>query len=242
MLGIHPPTTLQALDADMIPIQGGTFWMGSDQDSSWGESPKHQVKVSDFELGRYPVTQGLWQEIMGTQPAYFSHPHLPMEQVSWNDCQDFIKKLKKRSGKSYRLPFEAEWEYAARGGNLHLKHAQWQMLDYAGSLDMDEVGWYEDNSFFGTHSGMEKLPNPLGLVGMSGNLWEWCQDWHSSFYYQACINRKIVENPKGPEMGSSHVVRGGSWYDSDRSTRVALRGSGRPNGCDHGIGLRLARK
>ncbi|WNJ19625.1 formylglycine-generating enzyme family protein [Pontibacter sp. G13] len=236
MISTHPPTTLQALDADMIPIQGGTFWMGSDLDLSWGEAPKHKVQVSDFELSRFPICQGLWHSVMGSHPARFKHPLLPVESASWEKCQMFIRRLNDISGQFFRMPTEAEWEYAALGGLNNN-----QTFTYAGSNDMAEIGWSVKNAFNTTHTGKEKLPNRLGIVGMSGNVYEWCQDWHDLAFFQNCLDNGKVTNPEGPKTGSNRVIHGGSWYGSVRGLRVSYRSSEHPEYGILDIGFRIVR-
>ncbi|MEM6342959.1 MAG: SUMF1/EgtB/PvdO family nonheme iron enzyme [Bacteroidota bacterium] len=175
-------------------------------------------QVPTFEIGRYPVTQGEWEVVMGTNPSHFKGgPRLPVEQVSWNDAEDFIQKLNKKTGQNYRLPSEKEWKYAAKGGRRS------QDYKFAGSNRLTEVGWYRQNSGDRPHPVGEKAPNELDLYDMSGNVWEWCQD-----IYQVNINNR--------------VIRGGSWFDSGRGCHISNRVQDVPR--DHRdifIGFRLAR-
>ncbi|MBQ3247459.1 MAG: SUMF1/EgtB/PvdO family nonheme iron enzyme, partial [Alistipes sp.] len=164
---------------EMVFVKGGTFTMGataeqgSDADSD--EKPAHSVTVSNFYIGKYEVTQAQWEAVMGKNPSRFKGDNLPVERVSWNDIQKFIEKLNAKTGKRYRLPTEAEWEYAARGGN------QSKGYKYSGSNDIGSVAWYTDNSSSPTHPVGQKQPNELGLYDMSGNVYEWCSDWHGSY-------------------------------------------------------------
>ncbi|MCB0840855.1 MAG: formylglycine-generating enzyme family protein, partial [Bacteroidetes bacterium] len=161
------------LSFEMIFIEGGTFMMGSDREEAYDrEKPVHEVSLDSFYLGKYPVTQALWEEVMGNNPSHFQGENNPVEKVSWNDTQDFIKNLNELAGKEYRLPTEAEWEFAARGGN----HTEG--YKYSGSDRLKEVGWYSENSAV-THPVSEKPANELGIFDMSGNVFEWCQDKYS---------------------------------------------------------------
>nr|NQU90486.1 formylglycine-generating enzyme family protein [Bacteroidota bacterium] len=207
-------------EPEMVFVKGGTFTMGcTSEQSDCGdeEKPVHQVTVSDFYIGKYEVTQKQWREVMGasaalSNPSYFKNcDDCPVEQVSWNDVQEFIKKLNQLTGKNYRLPTEAEWEYAARGG------VSASSTTNAGSNNLAEVGWYGDNSGSKTHPVGQKKSNELGIYDMSGNVWEWCSDWNGSY------SSSSQTNPKGPSTGSLRVIRGGSWYVSARYCRVALR-------------------
>lgn len=200
----HTPNTTSDIigDFDMVYVEGGTFTMGatSEQgsDAYSDESPAHSVTVSDFYIGKYEVTQAQWRAVMGSNPSNFKGDNLPVEQVSWNDIQKFITKLNTMTGKTFRLPTEAEWEYAARGGN------QSKGYKYSGSNTLDNVAWYY-NSGGKTHPVGQKQPNELGLYDMSGNVWEWCQDWYGSY------SSSSQTNPTGPSSGSYRVLRGGDW-------------------------------
>jgi formylglycine-generating enzyme required for sulfatase activity len=197
---------------DMVFVQGGSFQMGSDEYSS--EKPIHQVTLSDFYIGKTEVTQRQWYAIMGTNPSYFKNcDDCPVKQVSWNDVQEFLQKLKQKTGKNYRLPTEAEWEYAARGGNKSRGYT------YAGSNNIDDVAWYNSNSDSKTHSVAGKDANELGIYDMTGNVWEWCSDWYDENYY----SNSPSSNPKGASSGTYRVLRGGSWYDYTPVCRAAYR-------------------
>jgi formylglycine-generating enzyme required for sulfatase activity len=210
---------------DMVLVQGGTFQMGE----KGVAEPVHAVTLSDFEIGKYPVTQKLWQEIMGANPSHFKGcDDCPVEKVSWDDVQEFLKKLNTRyPGKTYRLPTEAEWEYAARGGSLS------KGFVYAGSNDLKEVGWFDENSDYKTHPVGGKKANELGLHDMSGNVWEWCADWYGTY------SSGSQTNPTGPTTGSYRVGRGGSWYSYARYCRVSYRGYYAPGGRYFYLGFRL---
>ncbi|MEZ4827061.1 MAG: SUMF1/EgtB/PvdO family nonheme iron enzyme [Bacteroidia bacterium] len=234
-LPFTPATTIETLEDDMVFVEGGEFVMGGEWHDN--EKPIHKVALDGFYIGRFPVTQALWKAVMGSDPEELSFPHLlrPVEGVSWEDCQEFIKKLNHETGKTYRLPTEAEWEYAARGGKYS------QGFTYAGSNNLFEVGWYDDNSQEITQPVGLKRPNELGIFDMSGNVDEWCQDWYGSDYYTQCAKQKIIHNPKGPKSGEYRVVRGGSWYIDDYNCRVAYRLNALPSDRYLSFGLRLCR-
>ena len=233
--------TVNGVSFNMIAVTGGTFTMGATaeqgSDAYSDEKPAHQVTLSDYCIGETEVTQELWQAVMGSNPSYFTgNLQRPVEQVSWNDCQEFIKKLNQLTGKTFRLPTDAEWEYAARGGS------QSQGYKYAGSNTIGDVAWYYDNSYnkgsshpdYGTHPVGQKHPNELGLYDMSGNVWEWCQDWYGDY------SSGSQTNPNGPSSGSYRVNRGGSWSDIAWGCRVSIRVSNTPTNRGGSLGLRLA--
>ena len=216
----------------MKRVEGGTFRMGSDDREAYSdEKPIHSVTVSTFHMGETEVTQALWKAVMGTEPTYNGGwtdkygrgNNYPAYRVSWDDiCGSdgkgtdpncFLYRLNRLTGKSFRLPTEAEWEYAARGGSRS------NGTKYAGSVSIDSVAWYGDNSGSKTHPVKGKSPNELGLYDMSGNVWEWCGDWYGGSYY----SNSPSSNPKGPSTGSYRVLRGGSWYDLARNCRVSIR-------------------
>ncbi|MBR7126769.1 MAG: formylglycine-generating enzyme family protein [Prevotella sp.] len=216
----------------MVKVSGGTFQMGatSEQGSdAYSDEKVHQVTLSDYYIGETEVTQELWQAVMGSNPSYFTGSGLlPVEEVSWDDCQTFITKLNVLTGMQFRLPTEAEWEFAARGGNSS------QGYKSSGSNNIDDVAWYTYNSNSKTHEVGTKAPNELGLYDMSGNVWEWCQDWADSYSSSA------QTNPTGPTSGSHRVNRGGSRGSSAGSCRVSKRGSIGPGNRSDSLGLRLA--
>ncbi|HZK08832.1 MAG TPA: SUMF1/EgtB/PvdO family nonheme iron enzyme, partial [Bacteroidales bacterium] len=224
---------------EMIFVKGGTFTMGctSEQsDCGYDEKPTHKVTVSDFQIGKYQVTQKQWREVMGSDPAdlrFKGCDNCPVENVSWNDVQEFIKQLNQKTGKKYRLPTEAEWEYAARGGAS--TSSATGATKYAGSNNIDEVAWYTDNSNSKTHPVGMKKPNELGIYDMSGNVNEWCSDWYGSY------NSGSQINPQGPITGDCRVVIGGSWGSNYRYCRVAFRNWDFPVKKSSYDGFRLAR-
>lgn len=226
------PAVIQNLVSNMVYVEGGTFTMGATseqgKDAYDDERPAHQVTLSSFSIGKYEVTQEEWEAVMGNNPSSFKGAKRPVERVSWNDCQEFIRKLNTMTGKRFRLPTEAEWEYAARGGNKSIGYK------YAGSDNLDRVAWYDSNSGNATHDIGQKSPNELGLYDMSGNVWEWCQDWYGGYYSFS------QTNPSGPSSGSIRVDRGGSWYDNARCCRVSDRDNYSPGAAGLNLGLRLA--
>ena len=219
------------ISIDMVRVEAGTFTMGATPemgDPFDADKPAHRVTLTnDYYIGKYEVTQALWKAVMGNNPSYFKGDNLPVEQVSWNDCQEFISKLNRITGKTFRLPTEAEWEYAARGGN---KSRGYQ---YSGSNNPSNVAWYDDNSGDKTHAVGTKQPNELGIYDMSGNVWEWCQDWYETYSSSSQVN------PTGANSGSCRVVRGVSWYNNARNCRLSLRGSNTPDFRSSNLGLRL---
>lgn len=224
---------VNGVEFNMVKVAGGTFQMGatSEQGSDYfdNELPVHQVTLSDYYIGEIEVTQELWQAVMGSNPSNFRTSNkLPVEIVSWNDCQTFITKLNQLTGMQFRLPTEAEWEFAARGGNKSKGYK------YSGSNDIDEVAWYYYNSGGETHEVGTKLPNELGIFDMIGNVWEWCQDRYGSYSSSA------QTNPTGPSTGSNRVIRGGSWDSEPRYCRVSRRYGCTPDRSDRYLGLRLA--
>ena len=221
----------------MVPVKGGTFTMGATaeqgNEAESEENPSHQVTVSSFMIGQTEVTQELWKAVMGWNPSKWNGPKLPVEEVSWDRCQEFIKELNELTGENFRLPTEAEWEYAARGGVKSLGYK------YSGSNNVDDVAWYSVNSnvsgiVFETHDVATKRPNELGIYDMSGNVWEWCQDWYGESYYSSSPS----SNPTGPESGSYRVCRGGSGDNDAGGCRIASRGRCSSRGGN--LGLRLA--
>lgn len=219
------------INIEMVKVEAGSFYMGATsemQNPYSDEKPDHRVTLTNnYYVGKYEVTQALWQAVMGSNPSNFKGDALPVEQVSWNDCQDFISKLNAMTGKRFRLPTEAEWEYAARGGK---KSRGYQ---FSGSITLGDVAWYKENSGSKTHVVGTKQPNELGIYDMAGNVWEWCQDWYGSY----CISPQT--NPTGAVRGSDRVNRGGSWGNSAGYCRTSCRVNSTPDYRYIGLGLRL---
>ena len=213
--------TVNGVSFTMKYVEGGTFQMGATpeqgNDAYNDEKTVHSVTVSDFCMGETEVTQALWVAVMGSNPSSFKGDNLPVESVSWDDCQEFIRKLNVLTGKKFRMPTEAEWEYAARGGNRSNGYK------YSGSNSISDVAWYgsgKDN----THPVKTKKANELGLYDMTGNVCEWCSDWYGSY------NSSAQTNPTGPSSGSKRVSRGGSWNNAyARSCRTSSRFYGNPD-------------
>ena len=224
---------VKGVEFKMIKVEGGTFSMGATSEQSSDafdyEKPVHSVTLSDYYIGETEVTQELWEAVMGSNPSEFTgNDQRPVENVSWNDCQEFIKKLNQLTGKEFRLPTEAEWEYAARGGKYSRGYK------YSGSNNSDEVAWYDSNSGSKTHPVKTKKDNELGLYDMSGNVWEWGNDWWG------CYQSNSQTNPTGPSEGESRVLRGGGWCYFDMGVRVSRRDYLTPGYRHIIIGLRLA--
>ncbi|MDR1974471.1 MAG: formylglycine-generating enzyme family protein [Bacteroidales bacterium] len=225
------------LNFDMVAVEGGTFTMGctSEQGNACpgNESPSHSVTLSDFYIGKYEVTQKLWWDVMGSWPgtapssSYGVGDNYPMYYVSHDDIQSFLTALNQKTGKTYRLPTEAEWEYAARGGS------QSQHYKYSGSDSIGDVAWYWDNSSETSHEVGTKAANELGIYDMSGNVWEWCSDWWGSY------SSSSQTNPTGPASGSGRVHRGGGWHHDAPYCRVAYRYNFAPSYSNNRLGFRL---
>lgn len=216
---------------NMVYVAGGTFKMGATSEQgrdAWDyEKPAHRVTLSSYYIGKYEVTQAEWKAVMGSNPSYFKGDNLPVEDVSWDDCQTFIRKLNALTGRKFRLPTEAEWEFAARGGTNSRGYK------YSGSNTLNSVAWCGGYSGGKTHPVGQKSPNELGLYDMSGNVYEWCQDWYGGY------SSSSQTNPVGSNSGSVRVRRGGSWYNDSWGCRVSNRYYNTPS--FRGIlGLRLA--
>ena len=225
---------LEKFHDSMVLIEGGEFFMGCSAVQGVCESDEHplrRVKVASFELSKYEVTQEMWQLVMGTSPSLFRDcPQCPVETVSWNDIQQFLIKLN-ATGSNYRLPSEAEWEYAAKGGTLA------KATRYAGGDDVDEIGWYYLNSNNRTHPVGEKLPNELGLFDMSGNVREWVQDCRQESYQ----NAPVTGEPWEVGTCERKSIRGGSWYGKPNYLRTANRFWYTPSFQNNNLGFRVAR-
>ena len=237
LLGTWPAQTITvgSVTFTMVPVQGGTFTIGATaeqgDEATDREKPAHQVTLTTtYCIAATEVTQALWQAVMGNNPSGFTGDlNRPVEQVSWNDCQTFISKLNQMTGKTFRLPTEAEWEFAARGGNLS------QGYKYAGSNDIEAVAWYSGNAGGTTHAVATKQANELGLFDMSGNVLEWCQDWYAGFTSDA------QTNPTGPVTGSNRVYHSGCFDYPAHGCRVAFRYYSSPTYAgSNRLGLRLA--
>ncbi len=224
---------VKGITFEMKPVEGGTFQMGAtteqgDDYDSYFEKPVHSVTLNDYYICSTEVTQALWKAVMGNNPSHFKGDKLPVEQVKWDDCQTFISKLNQLTSENFRLPTEAEWEYAARGGKKRKGYK------YSGSNSLDKVAWYADNSGEKTHEVATKQPNELGLYDMSGNVWEWCQDWYGDY------SSSSQTNPTGASTGSNRVLRGGYWGNGARYCRSSYRGYDDPADRGYSLGLRLA--
>ena len=242
---IHPiqAISVNGVSFNMIKVQGGTFTIGAtpeqESENPWDdERPAHKVAVTDYMIGETPVTQALWEAVMGVSIQEQCKKgtlgsslrgvgtNYPMYHISWDDCQEFVARLSQQTGKTFRLPTEAEWEFAARGGN------QGKGFKYAGSDTLGDVAWHDDGQTFETSPVAQKQPNELGLYDMSGNVWEWCQDWY--------INYGVELTPAMlKSAGMSHVTRGGSWNRAPRFCRVSVRGHSTPNERVNYVGLRV---
>ncbi len=218
----------------MVLIKGGCFDMGDIFDTgSPDEKPVHTVCVGDFYLGKTEVTQKQWEDIVGDNPSKFECSDCPVERVSWHDAQDFIERLNEKTSMQYRLPTEAEWEYAARSGG-------WKE-EWAGTNSESEISeyvWYGYTAEGRTHAVGGKTPNSLGLYDMMGNVWEWCSDWYDKKYYQDSPSK----DPQGPSQGTQRVLRGGGWRSKAKALRTTDRNDFIPTSNKFSdIGFRLAR-
>ena len=216
---------------EMVRVEGGTFTMGATaeqaSDAFSDELPTHKVTLSPFLIGKYEVSQTLWLAVMGENPSVNTGINLPVDNVTWNECQTFITKLNELTGKNFRLLTEAEWEYAARGGNKSKGYK------YSGSNNLGDVAWYIDNSSNTSHAMGTKAPNELGIYDMTGNVMEWVSDWKGSYSSGA------QTNPTGPDSGTYRVNRGGSYGNVERLSRITNRNSIDPNMSSKTMGLRL---
>ena len=227
----------------MVYVEGGTFVMGCTSDQGGecdsDESPNRETTVSSFYIGMIEITQGQWEMVMGTSihqqktradavSLYGIGPDYPMYYVNWEEAKEFCARLSHQTGRTYRLPTEAEWEYAARGGK------KTDAAKYSGGWTLDHVAWYVDNSNRSTHMCGTKRPNALGIFDMSGNVCEWCEDWYSGQYLQYDKN-----SPKGASAGSSRVNRGGCWSGNGGSCRVANRSGSIPGSRSGSLGFRV---
>ena len=225
----------RSIESKMVRVEGGSFAMGchDEKDTScyYWEKPEHEVKVNTFYMNKYVVTQRDWEAVVGTKP-WFSKDcaDCPVEAVSWYDAQVFINKLNQLTGIYYRLPTEAEWEYAAHGGTKSRGYK------FAGGNNAEMVAWYDLNSKEKSHPVGQKLPNELGLYDMSGNVWQWCSDWFDEKYY----SNSPVENPAGPRLEVYRSCRGGSWWSSTKDCRIVNRDRYPADARDDDVGFRIA--
>jgi len=217
-------------EPELVLVESGSFTMGctdGDCNEESNELPIHQVTLSSYKIAKYTVTQQQWEAVMGNNPSYHKGADLPVERVSWPNVQQFIQKLNTLTGKNYRLPTEAEWEYAARGGNKSKGYK------YSGSNDINAVAWYSGNSGNKTHPVGTKTPNELDIYDMSGNVFEWCGDWYGAYTASA------QTNPPGPNSGTRRITRGGDFSVSTSFCRVSSRWSTSPSDYFPALGFRL---
>lgn len=225
--------TVDGVSFKMNRVDGGMLMMGATKEQGTiapydNEKPVHQVTLSTYMIGETEVTQALWQAVMGRNPSKYKGDNLPVENVSWDDCQEFIQQLNAVTGRQFRLPTEAEWEFAARGGNKSNE------TRYSGSDKLEKVSWNDKNSDGRMHEVKTKSPNKLRLYDMSGNVYEWCQDWFGLY------SSDSQTNPQGPSQGRNRVIRGGCYSGDTWNCRVSYRESVPPGYRDVGLGLRLA--
>ena len=223
--------TVKGVNFKMVAVTGGSFTMGCTTEQGGDclsdETPAHRVTLKGFCIGETEVTQALWKAVMGSNPSHFKGDNLPVENVNWDEVQDFVKKLNQLTGRKFRLPTEAEWEYAARGGK------QSRGYKHSGSDIIGEVAWYTDNSGGKTHPVKTKKANELGLYDMNGNVWELCNDWFGGY------NIAAQTNPTGPAAGFYHVNRGGCWGVAARNCRITNRNNANPGSRSSNSGFRL---
>jgi formylglycine-generating enzyme required for sulfatase activity len=216
-------------DIEMVDVSGGSFIMGCNRYCKDDEIPTHGVVLNSFKIGKYELTQAQWTAIMGSNPSAFNGcENCPVENVSWNEVQTFIRKLNSKTGKNYRLPTEAEWEYAARGG------ANTSIFTYSGSNNLDDVAWHNGNSAGKTKPVGGKKANELGIYDMTGNVTEWCSDWYGPYSDENQVD------PIGANSGTGRVLRGGSWNYKGEDCRVFFRGNLLPSAKQNMRGFRLA--
>ena len=243
-----------------VKVYGGSFDLGSDNETA-DRKPAHTVKLKDFNMGAYEVTQAQWETVMGNNPSMYNCAECPVTNVTWNDIQKFIEKLNSITGKRYRLPTEAEWEYAARGGNTEQLTKNSNIVARGGVNELlitdkekripekdktgdrfsgkkrsvQNIAWFDRNSEDHIHPIGRKQPNELNIYDMSGNVEEWCNDFYASSYG----SKNTVENPTGPTGGKAHVVRGGSFTSNKEELGITRRAAYLPDTKNNSLGFRL---
>ena len=234
-----PAKKASPTDIEMVAVQGGKFDMGSDDDQM-DRRPAHTVTLKDFSIGKYEITERQWKAVMDSNPSVYTYCNdCPITNVSWNDIQAFLKKLNEKTGKHYRLPTEAEWEYAARGGAKEImrkdKEDKLYGKKHSGKQLLQTIAWYDGNAKDHVHPVGRKKGNELELHDMTGNVEEWCNDWYGKDY----VTKKDVTDPQGPDGGTSKVVRGGSWYSQANETSVTRRAAYLPDTKTMYLGFRV---
>jgi formylglycine-generating enzyme len=236
---LGPTVVLQGqYDPEMVPVKGGSFMMGnSGSDAEIDEIPAHEVTVNTFRIAKTETTVFQWKAFckatgkkMPDPPTWDWIDNHPIVNITWQDAMDYCNWLSGQKGEKYRLPTEAEWEYAARGGQLS------KGTKYSGGAALDVLGWFSTNSYARTQPVAQKQPNELGIYDMSGNAWEWCQDWYSEYYYA----KSPKDNPTGPQNGARHVMRGGSWFSAADNCKVTHRITFAPADRYSNYGFRVA--
>jgi formylglycine-generating enzyme required for sulfatase activity len=226
---LNPGKLLNQLNDQMVLVTGGKAPMAEINESDSHEKKTGSKSIGSFFISKYDITQEQWKIVMGNNPSYFNHcSQCPIEKVSWNDIQEFLSRLNEHSIKHFRLPLEIEWEYAAKGGNKSLSYK------YAGSNDLDSASWYSANSQGATHPVGQKKPNELGLYDMTGNVWQWCNDYNEEY-----PGRKVLNNVEGPQRGLFRIVRGGSWLNHGDDSGVQCKDWINPDTRDGIDGFRL---
>lgn len=221
-------------DVEMVPVKGGCYKMGdASGEGEENERPVHEVCVKDFLIGKYPVTQTQWIGITGKNPSAHANcgHYCPVENVSWNEVQEFLRRLNERTKKQYRLLTEAEWEYAARSGG---KDETW--AGTSNEKDLGDFAWYLTSSQLKSHPVGTRKPNGLDIYDMTGNVWEWMSDWYADDYYA----KSPRDNPSGPAGGQKRALRGGFWGSTAPLCRIARRIAGAPDAKAAGYGFRVA--
>lgn len=235
LLSLQPvfAQTSPQVTVDMVQVKGGRFDMGDDS-AAMDRRPDHTVMLKDFSMGTYEVTQAQWKAVMGNNPSLYECSNCPVSNVSWDDIQAFITKLNSMTGMAYRLPTEAEWEFAARGGVLENKE---NMKKYSGRRVLQYIAWFDRNANDHQHPVGKKRANELGIYDMTGNVEEWVNDWYGKDYF----SKRDAKDPQGPNGGNAKVVRGGSWQSEKDEVSVTRRAAYTPDSKSTSLGFRLAR-